>query len=453
MGGLIMRHVNRVVLQCIGVIVAACLGPVFMAPAVAGDCPFDWRPDEAVPGIETAVTCLVTWDSDGAGPQKPLLVAGGRTKVAENVYTGGVATWNGLTWQALGSGMNDQVNAVGAYNGVLIAGGWFTLAGGNPANCIAWWDGTSWQQLGGGLGSPNFTPRVLSLITHGGNLLVGGAFRTAAGLTTSRSIVTWDGQNWLAMNTGFNAAVQAITVFGGEIIAGGGFTAIAGGGTSINHIARWTGTTWQALPVGAINGANNDVFALTVYDSKLIAGGSFTTAGGSSANSIALWDGIGWNPLGDGLTGNVPTIHALTVYDGRLIAGGRFTSAGGKSAINIAQWDGFGWQPLGDNLNRRVESLILSDGDLVAGGFFTAGSEELGRVARWGPACPRGDMNCDQSVDVADIPLFVQAVLSAPGLSTCDSYTANLDASVSASGVPTVDGLDVRMFVDAVVGS
>jgi hypothetical protein len=327
------------------------------------------------------------------------------------------------------------------------------MAGGNPANCIAWWDGTNWQQLGGGLGSPNFTPRVLSLITHGGNLIVGGAFRTAAGLTTSRSIVTWDGQNWLAMNTGFNLAVQAITVFGGEIIAGGGFTNIMGGGMPLSHVARWTGSTWQPLLDGANEGVNEVVYALTVHDNRLIAGGSFTAAAGSQANYIAQWDGADWNPFGIGVAGDSPTVHAFAVYDGKLIAGGRFTSAGGQTANNIAQWDGVNWSPFGSALNSRVEALALNEGDLIAGGFFTAGSEELGRVARWGPACPRGDMNCDQAVDVADISLFVQAVLNAPGLSTCDFYTANVDASLSPSGVPTVDGLDVRMFVDAVVGS
>ena len=46
---------------------------------------------------------------------------------------------------------------------------------------------------------------------------------------------------------------------------------------------------------------NDSVYALTVYDGKLIAGGYFTTAGDVSANRIASWDGSSWSPLGSGM--------------------------------------------------------------------------------------------------------------------------------------------------------
>ena len=45
----------------------------------------------------------------------------------------------------------------------------------------------------------------------------------------------------------------------------------------------------------------NHVYALTVYNGNLIAGGYFTTAGGTSANYIASWDGTAWSPLGSGM--------------------------------------------------------------------------------------------------------------------------------------------------------
>ena len=49
-----------------------------------------------------------------------------------------------------------------------------------------------------------------------------------------------------------------------------------------------------------------DVYALVVYDNKLIAGGLFTTAGGVSANYIASWDGSSWDSLGSGMAGSMP---------------------------------------------------------------------------------------------------------------------------------------------------
>ena len=80
---------------------------------------------------------------------------------------------------------------------------------------------------------------------------------------------------------------------------------------------------------------NNDVYALTVYDNKLIAGGVFWTAGGVAAKYIAAWDGSSWLPLGSGMNN---TVSALTVYDNKLIAGGYFTTAGGKVSAYVARW-------------------------------------------------------------------------------------------------------------------
>ena len=77
------------------------------------------------------------------------------------------------------------------------------------------------------------------------------------------------------------------------------------------------------------------VFALTVYDGKLMAGGYFTTAGGVEASQIASWDGSSWSPLGSGMSGGV---YDLTVYDGKLIVGGEFGFAGGKVSPYLAAW-------------------------------------------------------------------------------------------------------------------
>jgi hypothetical protein len=46
-------------------------------------------------------------------------------------------------------------------------------------------------------------------------------------------------------------------------------------------------TSWSWARLGT--GLDDTVYALTIYDNKLIAGGSFHTAGGVSANHIAAW--------------------------------------------------------------------------------------------------------------------------------------------------------------------
>jgi len=83
----------------------------------------------------------------------------------DNVFAGGtfssmsgvantsrIAMWNGTTWSALGTGMNNSVYSldIDKVTGDLIAGGDFTTAGGNSANRIARWDGSSWSAIGSG---------------------------------------------------------------------------------------------------------------------------------------------------------------------------------------------------------------------------------------------------------------------------------------------------------------
>jgi hypothetical protein len=414
----------------------------------AADCPFGWRAMPAIPNVQSTVEAITTWDADGAGPNPPLLVVGGSTEIATDEYVGSVAMWNGSTWTLLGTGMNDQVKALTVYNGVLIAGGLFTVADGNTVNYIAWWDGLHWNSVGGGVAAPFSGPGVLAFDSFNGMLVVGGRFNSAGGAAGFLRVACWDGTNWHKLHNGFNAGVGALTVFNGELVAGGGFTTASG--APAGRIARWTGTVWQSLPDGPVNGVDHEVHALAVYNNELVAGGWFTTAGSVSVNRIAKWNGSDWSDLGGGVTGGSDlTVNALCVYDGKLIVGGKFLMAGSQSVSNIAQWDGSGWQAFG-GFNQRVDALALSNADLVAGGFFTVG-DDSSHVARWLPDCLPGDMNCDLELSLADVPLFIDALLTAPAISSCDAHIANMNGDVHSDGTQQVDGADIALFVQAMV--
>jgi hypothetical protein len=183
----------------------------------------------------------------------------------------------------------------------------------------------------------------------------------AGGNFTNR-IARWNGSSWQPLGTGMNSTVYALTVYDGELIAGGQFT--NAGGVSANRIARWNGSTWQPLGTGIEDGPVN---ALAVYNGELIAGGEFSYAGGILTPYIARWNGSTWQPLG-GIDGPV---FALTVYNGEVIAGGFFTTAGGVSAKYIARWNGSTWQPLGTGFYRPVLALTVYNGELIAGGLNT----------------------------------------------------------------------------------
>jgi hypothetical protein len=298
------------------------------------------------------------------------LYAGGAFTNTGGVAANNVAKWDGNSWSALSSGVDNIVEALAVSGGTLYAGGWFSTAGGNAANYIAQWDGSSWSALGSGVDG-GF---VNALAVSGGTLYAGGGF-TTAGDNPASYIAQWDGSSWSALGSGMNDVVEALAVSGGTLFAGGQFG--TAGGNAANFIAQWNGSSWSAPS----SGLNNNVSALAVSDGTLYAGGYFTAAGGHAANYIAQWDGSSWSPLGSGMNG---IVSALAVSDGRLYAGGLFTAAGGQTANYIAHWDGSNWSAVGSGLNNRVTALAVSSGRLYAGGLFTtADGNAANFIAQW----------------------------------------------------------------------
>lgn len=168
-----------------------------------------------------------------------------------------------------------------------------------------------------------------------------------------------------------------------KVVVGGSFT--SAGGIAANRVAMWDPATgvWSAL------GSGMDNFVLcfaTMPNGDLVAGGGFATAGGVTANSIARWNGTAWAPFGGTAQAINGYVYALAVRPGgELIAGGTFYFAGFTLVNFIAGWNGATWSPLGTGMNNDVRSLaVLPGGDLIAGGLFTnASGVPASRLARW----------------------------------------------------------------------
>ncbi|MGA2243117.1 MAG: hypothetical protein ABSH11_13915 [Verrucomicrobiota bacterium] len=129
-----------------------------------------------------------------------------------NVYVGGsfttaggataraVAKWNGSNWSQLGQGMfatsTASVAALAKIGGYLYASGLFTNAGGSVITCaIARWDGTQWEALGSGIGNDlsSGVGRGFALAAWNNDLFVGGTFETA-GVIDAGYIARWTDQ-------------------------------------------------------------------------------------------------------------------------------------------------------------------------------------------------------------------------------------------------------------------
>ncbi len=234
----------------------------------------------------------------------------------------------------------------------------------------------SWQGFGQS-GSPNNVVRAI--VISGSDMYVGGSFVDLGGNPSADYIARWDGTSWNALGTGLNSAVLTIRLNGGDLYVGGNFTD-AGGNPSADYIARWDGTSWNALGTGL----NSTVFAIMVNSNDVYAGGSFVNAGGNlDADRIARWDGTSWNALGTGLGA---TVYTIVMSGNDIYVGGNFTDAGGNtSADRIARWDGTSWNALGTGLSNVVNVIAISGNNVYVGGTFTdaGGNTSADRIARW----------------------------------------------------------------------
>jgi hypothetical protein len=278
-------------------------------------------------------------------------------------------------WSPLGSGINDRVSALTVFNNELIAGGSFTTAGGVSANRIAKWNGMSWIPLGSGMDSA-----VYALTVYNNELIAAGWFTIAGGISCNR-IAKWNGTNWSSIGTGMNDHVLSLIIYNNELIAGGYFT--IAGGDSAKRIAKWNGTTWSSLGngIGGVLPFNGIpyVSAMTIFNNNLYVGGRFTTAGGYTGHGVAIWNGTNWSIF----TEMLDYINCLAVYNNEPIAGALLL----YTNFYIARYTGSGWSPLGssfDNFIGPPYALISYNNELIAGGDITVASgDSVHNITKW----------------------------------------------------------------------
>ncbi|MFM9997156.1 MAG: hypothetical protein ACKVU4_15310 [Phycisphaerales bacterium] len=208
---------------------------------------------------------------------------------------------------------------------------------------------------------------VRALGTYQRELVIGGSFTQASGLSANR-VARWDGQQWAALGSGVNGAVYAVQEFNRDLYVGGDFS--AAGGEPAGGIARWNGNAWSSL--GTTLGPFYD---LTIYDNGVVV-----TSGG-----VARWDGASWHGFGAGIDFTSTTLAA---HEGYLYAGG-FETIGFEPIARVARWDGQFWTNLpmipAGGVGHQVTSLGVSQDVLHAGGMNTAVAVHQWDGSTWDP--------------------------------------------------------------------
>lgn len=242
-------------------------------------------------------------------------------------------------WSNIGAANGNVLALTIGPDGFLYAGGAFTDIGGTAMNRVGVWNGTTWAALGTGLN--NFCYALAFGLD--GTLYVGGTFTTAGGSGANR-IASWDGSSWSNLGTGTNGTyVSSIAIHSnGDPYIGGDFT--TANGVSCARIAMWNGTTFVALGSGLNSYVNIGTMAFG-SNAILYVGGNFTTAGGVTVNYIAQWNGTAFTDLAGGADAQIQ--HVAIAPDGKVFICGGITQIGGLDIISDAAfWNGSSWAHL-----------------------------------------------------------------------------------------------------------
>ncbi len=140
---------------------------------------------------------------------------------------------------------------------------------------------------------------------------------------------------------------KAYVVDGDDLYVGGNFEWV--GNLRVNHIARWDGSKWH--PVGL--GAPGPVQALTLHNGQVAA---------ALTESVQTWNGEYWERLGEALD---PHVNDVASHGSYLYVATR------QSTYPVLRWDGLSWAPVGqDGFHGDASSLLVHDDTLYVGGYL-----------------------------------------------------------------------------------
>lgn len=282
-----------------------------------------WQPFESDFAIGSSIDDMVMHEGSLhiAGTFSALKAGGG---VVHNL-----AKWNGAGWLPVGNEFNGRVTGFGTYQGQMVVIGEFTACGGQPMMGIARWDGLAWQGLGSGLEDGI----VWDVEEFNGELYAAGDFYIAGGQNIA-ALARWDGSSWRTVGSSLNAGARALLIHNDKLLIGGSFY-----NTGRAHLCSWDGTSISG--VFGSSSVNGSVESLVQYGADVIFGGSFTKYDGQNMSGIGRLSGVTVSQVSGGMkptTSGAVSVLSLLHSQGEIFVSGEFLGSSSTVSYNFARW-------------------------------------------------------------------------------------------------------------------
>ena len=279
----------------------------------------------------------------------------------------------------------------------LYIGGGFGLVEDSLFPAITAWNSNGYERLGCGLHNGTWdcvtswngsgTGPVTDIEFWNGELYTCGAF-SHSGQTSVSRIARWDGTAWQPLGLGADQTIGSIRSLSDGFYATGYFSVIDT--VPALGLARWDGTRWHSvhdLPDINSGFGTNSIFDVCEYNGMLYIAGNF---GGPYGYRISRWNGTVWEPVGNGFLGVDAWVYRMEVHDGLLYIAGVFSTTDypGNPGSGIVAYDGSTWYDLGGgttgSVNNAVNELLWWHDTLyIAGSFNMIGGVPSDGLARW----------------------------------------------------------------------
>ena len=220
-------------------------------------------------------------------------------------------------------------------------------------------------------------PSVSAIVPTDHAIYIGGYF-THAGGQLRRSLAAIDAntgraQPWHAdlgpVTSLANGSAAALSLYNDKLVVGGSYSTIAGAAhASLAQVDTITGAPvagWSCDVAGAVD-------CLLKIGTTVFVGGGFNNVGGQTRGNIAAVNGangavLAFNPIVEGVQ-----VQSLANRGDSLYIGGDYSKAGGQNRVCLAAVSAsagtlFGWAP---SAFGPVRALMVDGPNLIAGGEF-----------------------------------------------------------------------------------